>query len=106
MRAEVRPIRVAFRSHRSRPFALLARWPTTEVLGRNEGQPRLSASGTLSPNPCQGRLPLDPEVLFSWSTGVAPRYPPRQRRSRPSMTPDTSGGGPQPPIPAIQAEAG
>jgi len=43
---------------------------------RNGGEPDLSASGTPSPNPCQGPLPLDPAYVFSWSTGVAPRYPP------------------------------
>src|SRR5262245_31475561 len=109
---------VAFRSHRSRPFALLAKstynagpreeygqpdllapaplayngsprrnegWPHLSAPAqptyngsprRNEGWPRLSASGTPSPNPCQGPPPLDPAVVFSWSTGVAPRYPP------------------------------
>src|SRR5215813_14685783 len=72
---------------------------------RNEGQPDVSASGALPPNPRKGRLPLDPAVLFSWSTGESPPLPPRQRRSRPTMTPDTGGGGPQPPIPAIQVEA-
>src|SRR5262245_60334616 len=51
-------------------------WPTAEVLGRNGGQPDVSASGTPSPNPCQGLAPLDPPIVFSWSTGVAPRYPP------------------------------
>src|SRR5262245_17616596 len=97
--AKVTPVQVwvAFRSYRSRPLALLASRPTTEVLGRNEGglelsalarwptaeilggmrgRPDLSASGTPSPNPCQGPLPLDPAYVFSWSTGVAPRYPP------------------------------
>ena len=79
------------------PLVSLARWPTTEVLGRNQGwlnlsalapltdngsprrnqgRPDLSASGALPPNPRKGRLPLDPAVVFSWSTGVAPRYPP------------------------------
>src|SRR5262245_49428221 len=37
--------------------------------------------------------------------GGRPPLPPRQRRSRPSMTPDTGEGGPQLPIPAIQVEA-
>src|SRR5262245_65343836 len=37
--------------------------------------------------------------------GGRPPLPPRQRRSRPIMTPDTGGGGPQLPIPAIQVEA-
>src|SRR5215475_8135926 len=88
---------VAVRSHRSRPFALLAQLtydgsPGEESglassLGsstlayngsprRNGGQPHLSVSGALPPNPRQGPPPLDPAVLFSWSTGVAPRYPP------------------------------
>src|SRR5262249_26012101 len=87
----------AVRSQRSRPLALLAQLayngsprrnqgqphlsaPAPPTYNgsprRNQGQPRLPASGTLSPNPCQGPLPLDPAVVFSWSTGVTPRYPP------------------------------
>src|SRR5262245_50856367 len=37
--------------------------------------------------------------------GGRPPLPPRQRRSRPTMTLDTGEGGPQLPIPAIQVEA-
>src|SRR5262245_50992704 len=37
--------------------------------------------------------------------GGRPPLPPRQRRSRPSRTPDTGEGGPKLPIPAIQVEA-
>src|SRR5262245_63078271 len=37
--------------------------------------------------------------------GGRPPLPPRQRRSRPIMTPDTGEGGPKLPIPAIQVEA-
>src|SRR5262245_2960239 len=65
------------------PLVSLASARATRMLAwngnprRNEGKPDLSASGTLSPNPCQGPLPLDPAVAFSWSTGVAPRYPPQ-----------------------------
>src|SRR5262245_28616571 len=69
---------------------------------RNGDEPHLSASGTPSPNPCQGPPPLDPAVLFSWSTGVAPRYPPANDGPDPGMTLDTGGGGPRLPIPSIQ----
>src|SRR5262245_58101078 len=72
---------------------------------RNEGKPDVSASGTPSPNPCQGLAPLDPADLFSWSTGVAPRYPPDSDGPDPGMTLDTSFGEPQLHIPAIQVEA-
>src|SRR5215468_3392949 len=37
--------------------------------------------------------------------GGRPPLPPRQRRSRPSMTLDTGEGGPKLPIPAIQVKA-
>src|SRR5262245_31399665 len=75
---------VAFRSHRSRPLALLAllthnrssrgwgrgrphlsvlaRWPTTEILGRNDDPPILWVSGALPPNPQQGTAPPAPPL--------------------------------------------
>src|SRR5262245_14949425 len=88
--------RVAFRSHRSRPFALLASWPTTEVPGngsrrtaslgirtptdngnprRNDDPPILWVSGALPPSPQQGTAPPAPP-LYVWT--VSPRgTPPR-----------------------------
>src|SRR5262245_52587122 len=72
--------RIWVRSHRSRPFALLASWPTTVVL-EEYGEPRPSASGALPPNPHEGAAPSTPQ-LFVWIflRGGRPCDPQRPRR--------------------------
>src|SRR5262249_41369576 len=55
--------------------------------------------------PLPGAAAPGPRGRFFMVNGGRPPLPPRQRRSRPTMTLDTGEGGPKLPIPAIQVEA-
>src|SRR5262245_28153485 len=96
--------RVAVRSHRSRPLALLASWPTTEILGGMRVSRMFRPRGRCPRTPARGRCPWTPRYFFHGQRGSPPVTPPTAQ-FRPSMTPDTGGGEPHLPIPAIRVEA-
>src|SRR5262249_15318752 len=74
---------VRVRSHRSRPLALLASWPTTEVLERIRQTSYFGLQGLCPRTPTRGMPPRLPEpFVWIFLRGGRPRDPQHTQGSR------------------------